>query len=249
MTAPDHSTPTSDRQPQRRLFRGVCLLLLGAALIGSLPRPMWIDVAVPESSEAGASGRLAFRSARRLVELSGKVTVADDTELSGPCLTNDGQTLYFTRARPDQRADIVRSRLSGSRWSRPEPVRELNSVDDDRRVTIGADSRSLIVASNRSGTRGGLDLWESTGTSGRWSRPKSVSAAINTAADEFDAALSPDGLMLLFARRAAGGRCVTRFIYLPCRGPAQSGGGISQIERRNDCFAARNRGGVLSGGS
>lgn len=196
----------ANRRPKRRLLRGACLLLLGAALIGSLPRPMWIDVTVPESSEAVANGRLAFRSARRLVELSGKGTAADDTELSGPCFSNDGQTLYFTRARPGQRADIVRSRLSGSRWSRPEPVRELNSVDDDRRVTIGADSRSLIVASNRSGTRGGLDLWESSGTSGRWSRPKNVSVAINTSAEEFDPALSPDGLMLLFARRSAGGR-------------------------------------------
>ena len=196
--------------------RGRWLLLIIAvvALAWSLPRPVLQDVVVGhigEKSSADLSspaietpGRLAFRSVRRLSELAAKGPLADETELSGPCLADDGQSLYFARSRPGQRADIVLAHRDGERWSRAEPVRELNSVDDDRRVTIDAKGRSLLLASNRSGTRGGFDLYESSRVRDHWSKPKSVSGSLNTADDEFDPSLSSDGLTLYFVRKASG---------------------------------------------
>ena len=183
-----------------------------AALAWSLPRPLLHDVVVGHLSDNSSSdssnetkGRLAFRTARRLSELAAKGPLADETELSGPCLTDGGQSLYFARSRPGQRADIMLARREGEqRWSRAEPVRELNSVDDDRRVTIAANEQTLVLASNRSGTRGGFDLYESSRVRDHWIKPKNVGESLNTTDDEFDPTLSTDGLTLYFVRKLPG---------------------------------------------
>ncbi len=163
------------------------------------------DVVV-ESDGNAPRGRFAFRTAERLAELSGKGTLADETELSGPCFANDGQTLYFSRARPGQKADIVRSTFADESWSKPELVKELNSVDDDRRLTLSGDGGVAALASNRSGGHGGFDIYESAHSNDRWSRPRNAGAAINTDAEEFDPALTPDGLTMYFVRVAPGTR-------------------------------------------
>ena len=123
-------SPDSSVKPSRpRRSRWLVVLVAFAALVWSLPRPLLQDVVV-ESDGNTPRGRFAFRTAERLAELSGKGTLADETELSGPCFANDGQTLYFSRARPGQKADIVRSQFTEASWSKPELVKELNSVDD-----------------------------------------------------------------------------------------------------------------------
>lgn len=159
---------------------------------------------VVESDSDAQGGRLAFRTAEQLDELSGKGTLADETELSGPCFADDGQTLYFSRSRPGQRADILRTTFADEGWSKPEQVRELNSVDDDRRLTLTIDGRVAALASNRSGGHGGFDIYEATQSDDRWPRPHNAGAAINTDAEEFDPALSPDGLRLYFVRVVPG---------------------------------------------
>ncbi len=199
MSSPDSSVKPSRRRRGRRLV----VLLAFAALVWSLPRPQWQDVVV-EFEGNTPSGRLAFRTAERLAELSSKGTLADETELSGPCFADDGQTLYLSRARPGQKADIVRSQFTEEGWSKPEPVRELNSVDDDRRIALSADGAAAVLASNRSGGRGGFDLYESALSNDRWSRPRNAGAAINTDAEEFDPALTPDGLRMYFVRVVPG---------------------------------------------
>lgn len=186
-----------------------------SALLWSLPHPTWQDVVLEEASDAEpaslsgdaarSGARFAFRRVRRLVELVPKGTLAEESELSGPCLSNQGETLYFTRSMSGQRADIVRSTRREGRWSLPNPVRELNSVDDDRHLTIGADGAVATLASNRSGGRGGFDIYESFQRNSRWTRPKNLGSMINTEADEFDPAISPDGLRLYFVRVASGG--------------------------------------------
>ena len=206
-TKPEKSVLQSPR-PRRRWMLLVVSLL---ALAWSLPRPTLHDVVVGEvgknsttDSADEPNGRLAFRTARRLSELAAKGPLADETELSGPCLADEGQSLYFARSRPGQRADIMLARRDGERWSRAEPVRELNSVDDDRRVTIAADGQTLLLASNRSGTRGGFDLYESSRVRDHWTKPKNAGETLNSESDEFDPSLSSDGLTLYFVRKTSG---------------------------------------------
>ena len=205
MPTPPSDTPVKPNRP--RQGRWFFVLAAFAELIWSLPRPLLHDVVVDAANEPGSTpptGRLAFRTAELLSEFSGKGSLADETELSGPCFGDDGQTLYFSRARPGQRADIVRSTLGEERWSKPETVRELNSVDDDRRLTMSADGRTAVLASNRSGGHGGFDIYESANDGNRWSRPRNAGATINTDAAEFDPALASDGLTMFFVRVAPG---------------------------------------------
>lgn len=199
-------TDTSVKPTGVRRGRWVVVLAAFAALAWSLPRPLLHDVVVDYASDSTTPprGRLAFRTAELLSDFSGKGSLADETELSGPCFANAGRTLFFARSRPGQRADIVRSTFDGERWTKPESVRELNSVDDDRRLTMSGDGRIAALASNRSGGHGGFDLYESTHDGHRWSRPRNAGASINTDADEFDPALSPDGLTLFFVRVVSG---------------------------------------------
>lgn len=204
MPTPPSDTSAKLNRPRRSRWLVVVAAFVG--LIWSLPRPLLHDVVVETADDSSATpprGRLAFRTAEVLAEFSGKGSLADETELSGPCFA-DGQTLFFSRARPGQKADIVRSTLGEERWSKPEPVRELNSVDDDRRLTLTADGRTAVLASNRSGGHGGFDLYESTNDCHRWSRPRNAGATINTDAAEFDPALAPDGLTMFFVRIAPG---------------------------------------------
>lgn len=225
-------------QPNRPR-RGRWLIVLAAfvGLIWSLPRPLLHDVVVDETSESGSTqptGRLAFRTAELLGEFSGKGSLADETELSGPCFADDGRTLLFSRARPGQKADIVRSTLGEERWSKPESVRELNSVDDDRRLTLNADGRMAVLASNRSGGHGGFDLYESANDGDRWSKPRNVGTTINTDAAEFDPALAPDGRTMFFVRVAPGEKAdlfVTRRESLAAAwSPPQSVESINSLE-------------------
>lgn len=204
MLTPPSDTPVPPNRPRRGRW-----LVVAAALVGltwSLPRPLLHDVVVETADDPSTTprGRLVFRSAELLDEFSGKGSLADETELSGPCFADDGQTMFFSRARPGQKADIVRSTLSENRWSKPEPVRELNSVDDDRRLTISADGRTAIFASNRSGGLGGFDLYESTRDGDRWSKPRNAGATINSDAVEFDPSLALDGLTMFFVRVVPG---------------------------------------------
>ncbi len=204
MPTPPSDTPAPPNRPRRG--RWLIVLVAFAGLIWSLPRPLLHDVVVETADDSSTSprGRLAFRTSELLGEFSGKGTLADETELSGPCFADDGQTLYFSRARPGQKADIVRSTLGEERWSKPESVRELNSVDDDRRLTLSADGRIAVLASNRSAGHGGFDLYESTNDGRRWSKPRNAGTTINTDAAEFDPALAPDGLTMYFVRVAPG---------------------------------------------
>ncbi len=205
MQTPPSDTPVKPNRSRRG--RWLVVLVAFAGLAWSLPRPLLHDVVIEtadDSSTTTPRGRLAFRTAELLAEFSGKGSLADETELSGPCFADDGQTLYFSRTRPGQRADIVRSTLGEDRWLKPEPVRELNSVDDDRRLTMSADGRTAALASNRSGGHGGFDLYESTNDGHRWSKPRNAGVTINTDAAEFDPALAPDGLTMFFVRVAPG---------------------------------------------
>ena len=197
MKMPPSDSPVKPTRTRRS--RWLAVLVVFTALAWTLPRPQLQEVVVEPDGDV-QRGRLAFRSAERLAEMAGKGTLAEETELSGPCFADDGLTLYFSRARPGQKADIVRSQFADESWSKPELVRELNSVDDDRRLTLSADGSLAALSSNRSGGRGGFDIYESTFADDKWTRPRNAGPAINTESAEFDPALAPDGLTMYFVR-------------------------------------------------
>jgi hypothetical protein len=120
-------------------------------------------------------------------------------EFSHPCLTDDERTLYFTLKRSDGDADIYRSYWIGGRWQPAEPVTELNTPWDERGVAVSGDGRQLLLASNRRGGKGGFDLYLCNRRATGWGVPRNLGDAVNTPDNEFDPALTFDGLTLYFA--------------------------------------------------
>ena len=126
-----------------------------------------------------------------------------------PALTADGQTLVFTRRAPrratttagtPQEEDFYESRWQGHRWGHavrmPEP---LNSTDNEGAQCISRDGRIMVfTACGRPDGGGRCDLYICTRHGDRWTQPRNMGPAINTAAWESQPSLSYDGRTLYF---------------------------------------------------
>ena len=119
-------------------------------------------------------------------------------------------TLYFNSDRPGGIGgnDIYASTLQpDGTFGSPALVEELSSPADDQALAIRRDGLELIIASNRLGTLGGLDLWVTTraSTSDPWSTPVHLGPVLNSAAVEAGVALSSKGTALYFHSDRPGG--------------------------------------------
>lgn len=115
----------------------------------------------------------------------------------------DGLTLYFTSDRPattDGRNVWYCTRKSvADRWGLPSEL-PLNSDRNDLAAAISSDQRTLLLASDREGGFGGMDLWAAqlNSSAGEWSQPFNLGEQINTSAIESHATLGHDGKTLIF---------------------------------------------------
>jgi WD40-like Beta Propeller Repeat len=114
-----------------------------------------------------------------------------------------GSFLYFSRSSAIVPGDIYASEkgLDGS-FGPATAVAELNSAGNDIQPNVRKDGQEIVFSSNRTGTRGGQDIWVATrGDAGDlWSAPVNLGSAVNTAAAETRPSLSWDALTLLFGR-------------------------------------------------
>ena len=75
-------------------------------------------------------------------------------------------------------------------------------IEGEQWVTGGG--HTLIFASNRPGGQGGIDLWRAERTEGGWSASECLPAPVNSAGDEKQAVISPDGQWIYFASDRSG---------------------------------------------
>ena len=118
-------------------------------------------------------------------------------------ITPDAMRMFFTACnRPDGRGscDIYYSEKRNGLWTRPRNLGEpVNTSAWETQPSISADGRTLYFASNRSGGKGGKDIWVTTlDDKGNWSRPVNLED-INTTGDESSPFIHPDGRTLYFA--------------------------------------------------
>lgn len=127
-----------------------------------------------------------------------------------PSVSSDG-TIYFTHG-PFRSPDwnIFSAHLSGTDMHFREVVPTINSASYEDGAFIAPDQSYLIFESDRPGGVGNsIDLYISFRSGdGRWSAPISLGPAINTAASERFARVSPDGKYLFFGsdRRIVNGK-------------------------------------------
>ena len=95
--------------------------------------------------------------------------------------------------------DVARSLDDGS-FAPPWLVPELSTPFVERGPTLSRDGLELILASNRPGTLGQLDLWGSSRTSLNepWAEPQNLGPTVNAAFNDAGPRLSFDGTTLYF---------------------------------------------------
>lgn len=109
-----------------------------------------------------------------------------------------------------------------SAWGAPQKIDEiagnhadLNTPSLDGCPIHSPDGLSLLMASNRPGGKGGLDIWVATrpSTSAPWGAPTNLGEPVNSAADDF--CPTPVGKRGLFfvSRKATPGACGQGDIY------------------------------------
>ena len=130
-----------------------------------------------------------------------------DGDQVSPCVTADG-TLYFSsNPRGDAAWDIYRSVLKDGHYAEPELLgapqyERISSPRPEQDVAVSADGKLLVFSSafSRNG-QGGSDLFLAQlppdPRTGAWTW---TLAGVNTAADETNPQLSPDGKRLYFCR-------------------------------------------------
>ena len=124
-------------------------------------------------------------------------------------ISADGQWLYFTacnRSNGKGSCDLFFSRYDGKNWSAPEPVRGLvNSGGWEGQPSLSSEGRYLYFSSDRSGGKGGKDIWRScTGKFSEdgipvWDAPVNLGDSVNTAGEEISPFIHPGGADLYFS--------------------------------------------------
>lgn len=108
-------------------------------------------------ADFGRDGTLG--PARLIPELS---STANDQR---PVIRFDGREIFFFSARPGSRGQDVWTATRaavGDPWTPPINVASVNSEFNDAQCALSSDARTLIIASDRPGGVGGVDLWVST---------------------------------------------------------------------------------------
>jgi len=112
--------------------------------------------------------------------------------------------LYFSSSSTAVPGDLYVSRKNGPlSFGAATPIAELNdAVANDIQPNVRKDGREVVFSSNRTGGRGGQDIWSATRASADapWTVAVNLGSGVNTAFGETRPSLSRDALQLLFGR-------------------------------------------------
>src|SRR5262249_43125733 len=77
-------------------------------------------------------------------------------------LMPDGKTMFLQGPLENGRSGLFLSTRTGKEWSKPEPIEGLNHAEGkigSQSPNLSRDGKLLYFASDRKGTKGGLDIW------------------------------------------------------------------------------------------
>lgn len=128
-------------------------------------------------------------------------------------LTPDGNYMVFAAYKWDVegekgqgRTDLYSAELIQGEWRNIRNLGpEVNSAEWDSHPAITPDGRTLYFASDRSGGKGGTDIYVSRRTPAGWSTPVNLGDPINTPQDDLAPTIAPDLKSLFFSSKGHGG--------------------------------------------
>ena len=168
----------------------------------------------------------------RVAPFSGRWNDGDVT------ITRDGKRLFFISNRPVEGdtprpdTEIWTMERTPIGWGPPRHVAELSSPGDEWFPTM-TDDGVLFFGSERAGGRGKCDLWQARWLGDHFAPPENLSEPINTADQEIEPWISPDGRMLVFSGRGRPGGAgeYDLFVSFRCGGkwtePRPLGAGVN----------------------
>lgn len=125
-----------------------------------------------------------------------------------PALTADGENLLYsvrTGQGKEHDENLVIAHRSGTEWSEPKYIEEINTSFNEGACTMSSDGKTLVFAScYRRDSRGGCDLYMSQNEGGEWQEPVNLGDNVNSRAWESHPSLSADGRTLYFASNRGG---------------------------------------------
>ena len=126
---------------------------------------------------------------------------------SQPCLSVDGDELFFS-SRRDGDADIYHChRNAAGSWSNPVSLGSvINTLGTEMAPFLHPDGKTLYFSSNTHVGMGGYDLFVSRrNEKGEWSEPVNLGYPINTPGDEINFIVAADGHTALISSVREGG--------------------------------------------
>lgn len=113
---------------------------------------------------------------------------------SQPCISADGEELYFVRDSKNYKSDVYFSQLYKGEWSNPKPITTINSKGSEMSPFIHPDGNTLYFASDGRPGMGGYDIFMCKKVSKKeWGTPVNLGYSINSEKDEISFVVSTDG--------------------------------------------------------
>lgn len=131
---------------------------------------------------------------------------SDNYSVGHPALTADGNTIYFVSDMPGGMGgtDIYSCKWQNRQWGQPKNLgTSVNTVGNEMFPVILGDQ--LYFASNGFAGFGGLDLFKSEMTDGKWSIPVNLGSPVNSSYDDFALVLDARGKKGYFSSNRPGG--------------------------------------------
>ncbi|MCH2022519.1 MAG: OmpA family protein [Saprospiraceae bacterium] len=127
---------------------------------------------------------------------------------SQPSITANGNAIFFVRggAKGQGNKDLYITRLKhDNTWTVPEPITELNTLDNESSPCIHPDGKTLYFSSDGYPGMGGFDLFVSRKDEGKWGEPRNLGYPINTIDQEEALAVNRKGFIAYLASDREGG--------------------------------------------
>lgn len=136
-----------------------------------------------------------------------KVSIPTDKgiEQGAAAITPDGNTLFLTRWNSKdgaKKSTIYRSSRTGNGWSEPQALDASINVPgySAKEPSVSADGKYFLFVSDRSGGKGGFDIWYAAlNSGGTLSAPQNIGNTINSDGDESAPFYEPNKQTLIFS--------------------------------------------------